>query len=237
MFELFGYFTDLGYTGGCKMWYKIAGLSPPEGIEEIIDDRVCQDMLDYNKTEDHIDIYYVSLGPPLKVVGMDDAHCELNQEEGEELSDDVHVYFHGESDDMYVYFIGSDEEDNNAGDDENEDAGDKDGSVEHEDDGKLTDVDDSSEEDCDIHKLTQKLINDLKSKELDEDTSDSEYKMSDEEDDTESDSEGDISDVYDDLEGSDDDIFPNFGQTDGLGEDGVASVGAAGTGEGHGGSG
>ena len=61
--------------------------------------------------------------------------------------------------------------------------------------------------------------------------------MLDEEDEIESDSKDDISDVYDDLEGSDNDIFTNFGQTDGVGEDGVASVGAAGTGEGHGGSG
>ena len=72
MFELFGYFSDLGYTTRCRIWYKIAGLSPPEGVEEIVDDRICQEMFDFNKNEDYIDIYYVSSGPLLQTVGRDD---------------------------------------------------------------------------------------------------------------------------------------------------------------------
>ena len=65
IFELFGYFEDLGCIAGCKIWYKIAGLSPPEGVEEIVNDIIFLEMLDFNKNEDHIDIYYVSSGPPL----------------------------------------------------------------------------------------------------------------------------------------------------------------------------
>ena len=47
MFELVGFFKDLDYTTGCKIWYKISGLSPPEGIEEIVNDKICQYMLDF----------------------------------------------------------------------------------------------------------------------------------------------------------------------------------------------
>lgn len=36
------------------MWYRVVGLSPPEGIEEIVDDKICQEMLDINKGQDHI---------------------------------------------------------------------------------------------------------------------------------------------------------------------------------------
>ena len=144
MFELFGYFTDLGYNDGCKMWYKISGLSPPEGIEEIVDDRICQDMLDFNKNEDHIDIYGVGIGPPLNAVGMENVECGLNQEDDEEFSDDVVILnedlYDDVDDDMYVHFSresenASDEADNSQADYENDDASDTDGSVEHKEDG------------------------------------------------------------------------------------------------------
>ena len=59
------------------MWYRVTGLSPLEGIEEIVNDKICQQMFDINKGQYHIEIYCVSAGLPLQVVRPNENQCDL----------------------------------------------------------------------------------------------------------------------------------------------------------------
>lgn len=66
-FELIGYGEDYGYSNKCRIWFKIAGLTRNESYDKIVSDENINNMIDYNKGQSHIDVYYVGIGNLLVV--------------------------------------------------------------------------------------------------------------------------------------------------------------------------
>ncbi|KAG8652007.1 hypothetical protein MANES_06G044802v8 [Manihot esculenta] len=60
-FELIGYGEDYGYSNICRIWFKIAGLTENESYKETVSDENVNNMIDYNKRQYHISIYYVGI--------------------------------------------------------------------------------------------------------------------------------------------------------------------------------
>ncbi|KAF2310902.1 hypothetical protein GH714_018277 [Hevea brasiliensis] len=70
---------DYGYTEECRISFRITGVIGDEQYEEILNDQNVNDMLDYNKGEPHIDIYYVGNATPLSV----DKDAEIGESRGD----------------------------------------------------------------------------------------------------------------------------------------------------------
>ena len=54
---------DLGYISEADMWFKISKINGTMGLEQIVDDKNVENMLNYNKGDEYIILYYVGIDP------------------------------------------------------------------------------------------------------------------------------------------------------------------------------
>ena len=94
-FELLRYGKDFGYKSGCQVWYKILGISRNEGIVEISDDKHVSYMLQDNKGDEEICLFYTAPIHPLgiavdgKIYATDPNEIGIKNFDDNDLEEDV----------------------------------------------------------------------------------------------------------------------------------------------------